>query len=147
MSIVAKSESQVVPSYLPNGQIMAKIHVFRCFTALNDASFFEDEDCQIEDVIMPCSSATREVFLLRAFESGADAVIVLVCPEGTCRYLQGNLRAVKRVARVKKLLDEIGLDGRRLSIYNITHGDREAVERIIQQTMADLASLGPNPAK
>ena len=54
---------------------------------------------------------TREVVLLRAFEAGADAVVVMVCPQDTCHYLQGNVRTAKRVTRVKKLLDEIGLDG------------------------------------
>ncbi len=39
---------------------------------------------------LPCSSMTREVVLLKAFEAGADAVVVLVCPEGSCRYLEGN---------------------------------------------------------
>ena len=36
---------------------------------------------------------------LKAFEAGADAVAVLACPEETCRYVQGNLRAKRRVAR------------------------------------------------
>ena len=95
---------------------------------------------------MPCSSLTREVVLLKAFEAGADAVVVLVCPEGACHYLEGNIRARKRVAKVKKLLDEIGLDGRRLNIYNISPGDRSAVESIIGQTVSDLVALGPSPA-
>ncbi len=84
--------------------------------------------------------------LLKAFESGSDAVVLLVCPEGQCHYVQGNVRAAKRVARVKKLIDEIGLDGRRLNLYNVSPGDRSAIERIMDQTVHDLASLGPNPA-
>ena len=48
---------------------------------------------------------------------------------------------------VKKLLDEIGLDGRRLNFYNIAPGDQDAVERIIEQTAADLVTLGPSPAR
>lgn len=88
----------------------------------------------------------KDVFLLRAFESGADAVLVLVCPEGQCRYVEGNLRAKKRVQRVKDLLDEIGLNGRRLSIHNIAFGDGAAAARVIQEVLADLDDLGPNPA-
>jgi coenzyme F420-reducing hydrogenase delta subunit len=88
---------------------------------------------------------TREVFLLKAFEAGASAVVVLVCPEGTCRYLEGNLRARKRVARVKELLGEIGIGGQRLNLFNIPHGDRSAVDAIIMQTISELATLGPLP--
>lgn len=123
-----------------------RIAVFHCFNALSESSFLEKGDIEIRGVKMPCSSITREVFLLRAFEAGADAVVVLVCPVGRCRHLEGNIRAAKRVARVKKLVDEIGLDGRRLNIFNIAPGDKSAVERIINQTVHDLAGLGPNPA-
>jgi coenzyme F420-reducing hydrogenase delta subunit len=122
---------------------MLNITVFHCFNALNDLRLSESEDYEIKSIKLPCSSLTREIVLLKAFESGADAVILLTCPEGACRYLQGNLRAAKRVARVKKLLDEIGMDGRRLNIYQIPHGDQAAVERIMNRTVSDLADLGP----
>lgn len=118
----------------------ARITVFHCFNALSSASFLEDSDDEIKSVKMPCSGMTREVFLLRAFEDGADAVIVLVCPEGACDYIQGNIRARKRVERVKKLLDEIGIGGDRLNIYNIPRQDLSAVEKIIDATRSALKS-------
>ena len=124
----------------------AQICLFHCFNALGDTSFLDGADYRIQDIKLPCSSMLREVVLLRAFEAGADTVVVLACPEGSCHYLQGNLRAAKRVARVKKILDEIGLDGRRLNIHSIPHGDQSAANRIIEQTVADLVKLGPNPA-
>jgi F420-non-reducing hydrogenase iron-sulfur subunit len=126
--------------------VKRRITVFHCFNALNSASFLEFENCEIESVKLPCSSMTREVVFLKAFEAGADSVVVLVCPENTCHYVQGNLRTRKRVARVKKILDEIGLDGRRLNIFNIPHGDRTAVKGIIEFTLSYLDFLGPNPA-
>lgn len=134
-----------MPSSAPE-KFRPKITVFHCFNALSDASFLGNGSFQVKCVKMPCSGMTREVFLLRAFEAGADAVLVLVCPEGQCDCLEGNIRAAKRVAWIKKLVDEIGLDGRRLNIFNVPRGDKTAVERIINQTVSDLASLGPNPA-
>ncbi len=122
-----------------------RITIFHCFNALSSVSA-ENGSYETQSVKMPCSSMTRGVHLLRAFEAGTDAVLVLVCPEGSCRYLEGNIRARKRVAQIKKLLDEIGLDGRRLNIFNVPHGDQSAVEQIINQTVSDLAELGPNPA-
>ncbi len=128
-------------------QFKPKITVFHCFNAINDPSSLGNGSFEVHSVKMPCSSVTREVFLLRAFEAGADAVIVLVCPEGQCTYAEGNLRAAKRVARMKKLVDEIGLDGRRLNLFNIARGDNAAAERIIKQTASDVVGLGPNPAR
>ena len=147
MGIDTKTVSPAKFTLSKNDGFKAKISIFHCFTALSDLSFLNNEDSEIQSIKMPCSSMTRDVFLLRAFEAGADSVIVFVCPEGTCRYLQGNLRAAKRVARVKKILDEIGLDGRRLNIFNIPHGDRNTVNRIVGQVVSDLGNLGPNPAK
>ncbi|MDO8472466.1 MAG: hydrogenase iron-sulfur subunit [Dehalococcoidia bacterium] len=123
-----------------------RITVFHCLNVLGDSELHSNGSFELRSVRMPCSSITREVYLLRAFESGSDAVILLVCPEGQCHYIEGNIRAARRVARVKKLVDEIGLDGRRLNLYNISPGDRSAVDRIIEQTVHDLAILGPNPA-
>ena len=123
-----------------------KITIFHCASAIGDITLSED-NYELRTINMPCSGMTREVVLLKAFEAGADAVVVLVCPEGACHYLEGNLRARKRVAKVKKILDEIGLDGRRLNIYNISPDDRSAVESIIGQTVSNLAALGLCPAR
>lgn len=126
------------------------ITLFHCINAFSDGDVLPvsvEETVNLKTVKMACSSMVKDVFLLRAFESGADAVVVMVCPNGQCRYLEGNLRARKRVDWVKKLLDEIELDGRRLSIYPITAGDIEAADRIIRQVSVGLEELGPNPAK
>ena len=123
-----------------------KITVFHCFNALDSAACVDSSEFDIHSIKMPCSGMTRGVFLLRAFEAGADAVIVMVCPEGSCKYVEGNIRAGKRVVRVKKILDEIGLDDRRLNIYHVSENDYQAVESIINQTVSELAVLGPNPA-
>jgi F420-non-reducing hydrogenase iron-sulfur subunit len=128
------------------GQVGTKLTVFHCLNVLSGALLTENSDYEINSIKMPCSSMTREIFLLKAFEDGADGVVVLVCPEGACRYVQGNIRAKKRVERVKKILDEIGLDGKRLNIYNVPQGDKAAVDRIIKQTVSDIAVMGPNPA-
>lgn len=147
MAIDTRTMFKVDPYCIQPDSVKAKITVFHCFNAFNNSTLLENQEYEVQSVKMPCSSATREVFLLRAFEAGADAVVVLVCPEGACRFLQGNLRAAKRVARVKKILDEIGLDGRRLNIYNIPHGDQTAIDRILGKTLDTLATLGPNPAR
>ena len=126
-----------------------KITLFHCINTFDDASesFLTGKDnCEIKTVKMPCSSMVKDVFLLRAFEAGSDAVVVMVCPEGQCRFLEGNIRAKKRVAWVRNLLDEIGLNGQRLSFGNISSGDKIAVNQIIDDVLKNLAELGPNPA-
>jgi len=120
-----------------------KIHVFYCVNALVEGVFSSPEAERaacVQSVKMPCSSMIKDVFILKAFECGADGVMVIGCPSGKCKRIDGNVRAVKRVAWVQKLLDEIGLGGKRL-IY--TSGDE--MDAAITLLLKDLAGLGPNP--
>jgi len=89
----------------------------------------------------------KDVFLLRAFEADADGVAVLVCPEGQCRFIEGNIRAKKRAAFVRNLLDDIGLDGRRLGLFNVKPGDEDLVMEIVEKVVSGLKELGPSPAR
>jgi F420-non-reducing hydrogenase iron-sulfur subunit len=126
-----------------------KITLFHCINAFTESGSMcvENRDgFEVKTVKMACSSMTKDVFMLRAFEAGADAVVVLVCPEGQCRYVEGNIRAKKRVKWVKDLMDEIGIDGRRLSIFNVSSQDEAKTRQIIDDTIKDLDELGPNPA-
>jgi F420-non-reducing hydrogenase iron-sulfur subunit len=95
---------------------------------------------------LPCSSMVKDIFLLRAFEAGADGVMVLVCPEGACRYVEGNMRAKKRAQWVRTLLDDIGLDGRRLSFFNLAAGDVKGFNEALLKVGEQIRALGPNPA-
>ena len=83
---------------------------------------------------------------MRAFESGSDGVMVLVCPEDVCRYGEGSIRAKKRVEWVRGILDEIGLNGNRLFFHRMTISDEDAIDRIIRDAGSALAEIGPNPA-
>lgn len=124
----------------------AKITLFHCINAYTEDSSVTSSDYDLNVIKMPCSGMTTEVFILKAFESGADAVVIMVCPLNTCRYMEGNLRAEKRVTWTKKVLDEIGVDGKRLSLHNVKSGDSDSVNEIIKETLSVIDELGPNPA-
>ena len=65
--------------------------------------------------LLGCAPGRIEpLHFLRAFESGADLVYLITCPERACRYQQGNERAWKRIRFAQKLVEEIGLDPERL---------------------------------
>lgn len=126
-----------------------KITVFHCINTFPEGDALplaETERLTVTSYKLPCSSMVKDVYLLRAFEAGADAVLVFVCPEGQCRYVEGSIRAAKRVNFVKKLLDEIDIDGRRLALFNIAAGDAAAAVEIIQKQLPEIEKLGPNPA-
>ena len=72
---------------------------------------------------LPCTGKLEVIHLLKALESGADGVYAAGCLEGECHYLKGNLWARKRVAHVKDLLVEVGLEPERIEMYNMSSAE------------------------
>src|SRR5574340_1666470 len=78
----------------------------------------------IKVIMMPCTGRVDILHLLKAFEAGADAVFVAGCLEGECHSLTGNIKAKKRVNKLKKDLAQMGLEPERLEMFNV--GSAEA---------------------
>lgn len=94
---------------------------------------------------LPCTGKVEVNYILAAFERGADGVIVAGCLEGGCHFLEGNLRARKRVERTKELLEEIGLEPERLDMYNLSSAEGTRFAEIVNEMTERLDSLGPSP--
>jgi coenzyme F420-reducing hydrogenase delta subunit len=127
-----------------------KLTVFYCintFPEVDALPIFKEDACDVKTVKLACSGMVEKLYLLKAFEDGADAVVVMACPEERCRYLEGSRRAGKRVEWVKHLLDEIQLDGRRLLIANIEPGDERTASALVQDALSVVSEIGPNPAR
>jgi F420-non-reducing hydrogenase iron-sulfur subunit len=100
----------------------AKICLFCCATSYDQAEISRSIDRQgleLKVVSIPCSGKLDILYLTKAFDTGADGVVVMVCPEGECRYLEGNLRARKRVEAVEKLLEETSLGTGRITVVQL----------------------------
>lgn len=99
----------------------------------------------IRVVRLPCTGKVDVLYLLRAFEEGADGVYVAGCLEGNCHFLNGNIRAKKRVAYAKKLLDQIGLGGDRLEMYNMSASMGTKFAEVATEMAERIKELGPSP--
>ena len=69
------------------------------------------------------------------------------CMEGDCHYLTGNLRARKRVEYAKKILDEIGIGGDRLAMYNMSAAQGPRFVEVAREVTDRIRQLGPSPLK
>jgi coenzyme F420-reducing hydrogenase delta subunit len=91
---------------------------------------------------LSCSGRLEQIHILKALEEFSDAVYLVACPEGACRYFEGNTRARKRVEYTQRLLAEIGLEQDRAGIIVTQNGSRPLVEHI--EVLKERASLlGP----
>ena len=94
---------------------------------------------------IPCSGRLDPLHLLRALEEFADAAYLITCPEGTCRYFEGNRRAKKRVERTQQIIGGIALEKERVGLIVRSKEDRRPLARLAEE-VADLTSkLGPSP--
>jgi coenzyme F420-reducing hydrogenase delta subunit len=94
-------------------------------------------------VRVPCTGRLEVLHLLKPFEEGADGVYVAGCQEDSCRYITGVVKAAKRVAHVKKILEEIGLEPERIEIFNMSAASgRNFVQTAVEMTER-LQAIGP----
>ncbi len=69
---------------------------------------------------VPCAGQVDVFHILRAFEGGAGAVLVMGCEEGACHHITGNTRAKERVRYCNTLLKEVSTDGRPVAMFNLS---------------------------
>ncbi len=95
-------------------------------------------------VLVPCSGRIEESLLLKAFENGADGVMVMGCLEGNCHFINGNLGARARVQRVHNILEKIGLRSR-IRMFNLSAGEGARFASFVNDFVAEIQELGPSP--
>jgi F420-non-reducing hydrogenase iron-sulfur subunit len=112
-----------------------KMHIFYCANSFSIEDFnrlMHGSGDEIRFISLPCSGKADLLYLIKAFEAGADGVVIITCPKNECRYLQGNLRAPKRADEVNALLEEISSGkGRIVSINMDKLGMEDVVTKII----------------
>lgn len=94
---------------------------------------------------LPCSGRLDSLHLLKALEEYADAAYILTCPENTCRYFEGNSRAVKRVKKAQEILDIIGLEKERAGIVINNSSDIKTLTVLTEEIKKRADILGPSP--
>ena len=91
----------------------------------------------------PCTGRMDPLFILKAFEQGADGVLVSGCHPGDCHYVQGNLYARRRFTVFKELMDFIGFDPRRLHFSWVSASEGAKWVRVVNEVTAAVREAGP----
>jgi F420-non-reducing hydrogenase iron-sulfur subunit len=120
------------------------IYVFCCATGYDQAQMmqgFSRRENTIKVVSLPCSGKLDILYVIKAFETGADGAAVLMCKEGECRYLEGNMRARKRAEMVGELLKEAGLGEGRVAVIQMDDGGIEKKMRELEDFCSKIAAL------
>ena len=92
-----------------------------------------------------CSGRIQPGFVLRAFEKGADGVLVSGCHFGDCHYIFGNERAVEQFEKTKKVVKLLGLEDERLRLEWISAAEGARFAEVINEFTDQVRKLGPSP--
>jgi F420-non-reducing hydrogenase iron-sulfur subunit len=94
-------------------------------------------------VRLMCSGRVDPSFILRAFQLGADGVLVGGCHPGDCHYQEGNFKALRRVLLLKRILREFGINERRLRLEWISAAEGEKFAKVSTEFTEEVRALGP----
>lgn len=94
-----------------------------------------------------CSGMVDPIYILRAFEQGADGVLVTGCKPGDCHYISGNIRVEEMIRRLKNVVHILGLEEGRLKLKWISTSEGVIFARTIAETVEELKKMGPSPFK
>jgi len=94
-------------------------------------------------VKLPCTGRIDPLFVLKAFEGGADAVLVSGCHPGDCHYTSGNYHARRRWTLFRNLLERTGIDARRLHFSWVSAAEGRKFADLIDEITDQVRQAGP----
>lgn len=97
----------------------------------------------LRGVRVPCSGRVSPELIMKAFDQGADGVLVLGCHIGECHYDNGNHRTAKRFPVLHGLMACAGLEPGRLRLDWVSASEGERFARIVNEFIEDVRALGP----
>jgi F420-non-reducing hydrogenase iron-sulfur subunit len=92
-----------------------------------------------------CSGRITPAFVLKAFELGADGVLVSGCHFGDCHYIFGNHKAVEQFDRTRRLVNILGLEPERIRLEWVSAAEGPRWASLIDEFTATITKLGRSP--
>lgn len=90
-----------------------------------------------------CSGRVNPVFITKAFELGADGVLVSGCHIGDCHYISGNEKAEQRIRTLGKITEIIGIGQNRLKLEWVSASEGAKFGNVVNEFVANVRRLGP----
>jgi F420-non-reducing hydrogenase iron-sulfur subunit len=90
-----------------------------------------------------CSGRVDPSFILKAFEEGADGVLVAGCHPGDCHYIDGNYKTLRRNVLLKRMLADYGIEPGRYRLEWVSASEGERWAQVVNSITEDVRKLGP----
>ena len=97
----------------------------------------------IRIVRLPCTGRVDFNLIVKAFEIGADAVLVSGCHPGDCHYTAGNYHARRRWDLFRELLETVGIDLNRVNFSWISAAEGAKFQKLVTEIVEKTRAMGP----
>jgi F420-non-reducing hydrogenase iron-sulfur subunit len=90
-----------------------------------------------------CTGRIDPEFVLKAFQSGADGVLILGCHPGDCHYKEGNFKTLRRYYLLKRVLSQLGIGEERVRLDWVSASESDKFVRTVNEMSETLKRMGP----
>ena len=98
----------------------------------------------VKIIRVPCSCRVNTNFIIRAFQKGADGVVIAGCHPGDCHYSTGNYYTRRRFSIFINLLEYLGIEKERFKIDWISAAEANKFATVRNEVLENVYKLGPN---
>ena len=101
----------------------------------------------VRSVRLMCSGRIEPTLVLKAFNKGADGVLLCGCHPGDCHYQEGNYRCLRRYLLLQKYLKQVGIEKERLKLEWISASEGKQFADLVNSFTETILELGPCKVK
>jgi F420-non-reducing hydrogenase iron-sulfur subunit len=94
-----------------------------------------------------CSARVDPTFVLRCLSEGADGVLVCGCHPGDCHYSEGNYKALRRMALLKRLVRDFGIEEERVRLEWVSASEGKRFADVVDDMTRKIRDLGPSKVR
>ena len=99
---------------------------------------------EVKIIRIPCSCRVDPLLVLRAFQRGADGVIINGCHPGDCHYSTGNYYTRRRMTLLFSMLDYLGVERERTRLEWVSAAEGARFASVMNEFVGRLVELGEN---
>lgn len=97
----------------------------------------------VKIIRFPCTGRIDFMILMKAFENGADGIIVSGCHPNDCHYSTGNFHARRRWIVFRNLLNFTGIDTERIQFSWVSAAEGFKWADVVNNTVKKIKEIGP----
>ncbi len=94
-----------------------------------------------------CSGRVCPTFIFKAFQEGADGVLVCGCHPGDCHYHEGNYKCLRRFKLIEKYIEQMGIERDRVRLAWISASEGKQFSDLADEMTQTVRNLGPSTIK